>query len=98
MLKAIKKSLYAIKDALKKEQNETREMFEIYLRFSKGDASKKEMKIANQQFRDILKGAGIGAFALLPLSSLTLPIIIKVGHKFGIDILPSAFYERNSDS
>ena len=53
------------------------------------------MKAANEQFLDVLKGLGIGVFATLPFAPITIPFIIRLGRRFGIDVLPSAFYEKD---
>jgi hypothetical protein len=53
------------------------------------------MKQANQQFIDVLKGLGIGVFALLPFSPITIPLVIQVGKWVGVDILPSSFKQDN---
>ena len=54
------------------------------------------MHTANLQLVDLLKGLGIGVVAILPFSPITIPFIIKVGQRFGIDVLPSAFYEQET--
>ena len=48
------------------------------------------MKLANRQLADLLKGLGIGVFAILPFSPLTIPAIIIVSRRLGVNILPSA--------
>ena len=68
-------------------------MFSIYLKYTKGEASKDEMKLANEQFQDILKTLGLGVFAVLPFAPMTIPFIVKLAHKFGIEILPSSFMD-----
>ena len=75
-------------------KEETREMLVIYRKFTQGNASDAEMKIANEQLVDVIKGLGIGVFAALPFAPITIPFIIKLGKRFGIEVLPSAFYER----
>lgn len=80
-----------LKVALAQEKIETKEMLQIYKRYTKRDASIEEMRIANKQFIDILKGLGIGVFAVLPFSPITIPIMIKVGRLVGVEILPSSF-------
>lgn len=80
-----------VKIALAQEKVETKAMLSIYKRYTKRDASVEEMRIANQQFVDILKGLGIGIFAILPFAPITIPIMIKVGRLVGVEILPSSF-------
>jgi hypothetical protein len=83
-----------VKLALAQEKIETKEMLSIYGRYTKRKASAEEMRIANQQFVDILKGLGIGVFAVLPFSPITIPIMIKVGRMVGVEILPSSFIDN----
>jgi hypothetical protein len=93
----IRRDLLAIKKALAQEKEETREMLAIYRKFTQGDASEEEMSIANEQLVDLVKGLGIGVFAALPFAPITIPFIIRLGKRFGIDVLPSAFYEQDDD-
>ena len=80
-----------VKLALAQEQDETKEMLSIYRKYTKRQASDVEMKIANKQFIDLLKGLGLGVFAILPFAPITIPIVVKVGSMVGVDILPSSF-------
>jgi hypothetical protein len=90
----IKNILLQIKEILEQETVETTEMFSVYARYLQGIASKKEMQKANEQLRDLLKGLGVGALAMLPFAVITLPLLIKVSKAFGVDILPKWFKER----
>jgi hypothetical protein len=87
----LKRQMLKIKIALAQEKAETKAMLSIYKRYTKRDASVEEMRIANQQFVDILKGLGIGIFAILPFAPITIPLMIKIGRLVGVEILPSAF-------
>ncbi len=91
----LKRQLIRVKFALAQEKDETKEMLAIYRRYTKKQASPEEMKLANQQFFDVLKGLGVGVFAVLPFAPITIPIVIKVGKWVGVDILPSSFNEEN---
>ncbi|WP_085299944.1 hypothetical protein [Cognaticolwellia mytili] len=93
----IKRSMLKVKVALAQEKVETREMLSIYKRYTKRQASAEEMRIANQQFIDVLKGLGLGVFAVLPFSPITIPIMIKVGRMVGVEILPSSFIEQKKN-
>jgi hypothetical protein len=84
------KSLFTVKEALSKESAETKVMLKVYLRYTKGEAKQAEMKMANAQFRDLLKTLGLGALAVLPFAPLTIPTFVKIGRKFGVDIIPSS--------
>ncbi len=90
----LKQQLLRVKTALSQEKQETKEMLSTYRRYTKGKTSPEEMKIANQQFLDVLKGLGLGVFAVLPFSPITIPIVIKVGKWVGVDILPSSFRDE----
>ncbi|WP_286233878.1 hypothetical protein [Thalassotalea sediminis] len=90
----LKRQLVLVKYALAQEKKETHEMLSTYKRYTRRQASSEEMKIANKQFLDVLKGLGIGVFAVLPFAPLTIPIAIKLGKWVGVDILPSSFSEQ----
>ncbi len=92
----IRRDLLAVKAVLAQEKKETREMLTVYKKFTHGEASAQEMKIANEQMVDILKGLGVGIFAILPFAPITIPFLIYMGKRFGVEILPSAFYEKEA--
>ena len=86
--------LLRIKKALSTEKAETKKMFAIYKKGRR--AVKSELKWANNQFKDILKGLGLLTFAAIPVpgGGLLLGTLISLAKKkYNIDILPSAFYE-----
>lgn len=80
-----------IKKSLEQEKHETKEMLVTYKRYTQKKATKEEMKEANKQFVDIVKGLGLGMFAILPFAPITIPLILKLGKRVGVDILPSSF-------
>lgn len=90
-LLVLKRQMLRLKKALAQEKLETKEMLVIYRKYTMRQASKEEMKIANQQFFDVVKGVGVGVFAILPFAPITIPIMIKIGKWVGVDILPSSF-------
>lgn len=94
----LKRQMLCIKIALLQETVETKEMMKSYRRYSQGNASKEEMRIANAQFFDVLKGLGIGVFAVLPFAPITIPIAIKLGKMVGVEILPSSFVNNDHQS
>ena len=83
--------MVALKIALAQEKQETKEMLHIYRRYTQGLASKEELHTANEQFLDILKGLGLGVFAVLPFAPITIPLVVKLGQWVGVDVLPSSF-------
>jgi len=86
-----RRAMVALKIALAQEKQETKEMLSIYRRYTQGQTSKEELKRANEQFVDILKGLGLGVFAVLPFAPLTIPLVVKLGSLVGVDVLPSSF-------
>ncbi len=92
----LKRQMVSLKIALSQEKVETKEMLSIYKKYSKRQASPDEMTLANKQFMDILKGLGLGVFAVLPFSPITIPVLIKLGKMVGVDILPSSFNKDNN--
>ena len=81
--------------ALAQEKKETKEMIAIYQKYTQGNATKAEMRLANDQFIDILKGLGLGVFALLPFAPITIPLIIKLGKLVGVDVMPDMFNKKS---
>ncbi|WP_299073121.1 hypothetical protein [uncultured Paraglaciecola sp.] len=87
----IKQGLLTVKQGLAQESRETKLMLSTYKRFSKGQASKQEMEAANKQFVDVIRGLGLGVLVVLPFAPITLPFVVKLGEKLGVNVLPSAF-------
>jgi len=94
----LRRTMLQLKIALAQETLETKEMIVIYRRYTKKQASPEEMKIANKQFFDVLKGLGLGVFAVLPFAPITIPVIVKLGKIVGVDVLPSSFNASNLNS
>jgi hypothetical protein len=90
-LTPLKRSLLTVKRGLAQESRETKVMLGTYKRFTEGRASKLEMQEANKQFIDVIRGLGLGVLAVLPFSPITLPLVVKLGEKIGVNVLPSAF-------
>ncbi len=90
----LKQQMLRLKLALSQEKNETKAMLAIYRKHTRGQASKEELKLANQQFGDVVKGLGIGVFAVLPFAPITIPLMIKIAKLVGVDILPSSFNSK----
>ena len=76
------------------ESKETSEMLEIYRKYMAGEKLDPEsITKANNQFADLIKNAGLlGVFAL-PGGLVAIAFLIKLGKKFGVDILPKSFKE-----
>ncbi|WP_440903159.1 hypothetical protein ACMZOO_09680 [Catenovulum sp. SX2] len=87
----LRRAMLSLKIALRQESAETRQMLEIYKRSTRGKASKEEIAIANEQFLDVLRGIGLGIFAVLPFAPITIPLIVKLGRWVGVEVMPSSF-------
>ena len=85
--------LEKLKVGLAQETDQTKEMLEIYQRQATGKATKEEVAWANHQFRDVLRSMGLGVLLILPFAPVTLPLIVKLGRKLGIEVLPDSFRE-----
>ena len=98
MIKRIRKNLVLIKAILAEENRETKQMLAIYKNFIKGESNKKEMNQANEQFRQILKNAGIGFLAIFPFAPITIPLVVYIGKILKFDVLPRSFRTKNGES
>jgi hypothetical protein len=82
-------ALRKIRDYLGDEAHDTKRMAELYSKYLRGKATKEEIKEANSELIDLAKNLGLGALILLPFSPITLPLIIKLSKKLGINIFPN---------
>ncbi len=100
-----KDKIMKLRNAVKQEWWETGLMWEI---IQKGtDAKDYEIEFANKQFKDMLKGVGLGAWYALPIpgNTLWITMVEKLLNKFGISIMPdeikkqvfSGMYENFAD-
>ncbi|MBB1274269.1 hypothetical protein [Psychromonas sp. SR45-3] len=89
-----RRAMIKLKIALAQEKQETILMLTTYKNYTQGLASKAEMKMANEQMVNVLKGLGLGVFAILPFAPITIPIIIKLGRLVGVEVMPSAFIDK----
>ena len=94
----LQKNLRIIRSAFRTESQETAAMLKTYLEYTQGEVGTKEMKEANKQFRNLLKAIGLGALAVLPFSPITIPLIVKLGEKLGVDVLPPSIREELENS
>tara|TARA_B110000091_G_scaffold203518_1_gene237089 strand:+ start:1306 stop:1683 length:378 start_codon:yes stop_codon:yes gene_type:complete len=92
----LQRQMLGIKLALAQERSETKAMLSTYRKYTMRQASRGDMLAANKQFVDLLKGLGLGVFAVLPFAPITIPVVIKVGRWVGVEILPSSFADIDS--
>ena len=87
--------LEKIFQAIKNERKETQELGLLLKKYAaqSGNLTKDEMKIVKDQFFDLLKMAGLSIPLIMPFSPVIIPLIVKLGLKVGIRILPTSFYD-----
>lgn len=93
----IKKHLKRVKRILEKESQQSSSMFKVYFLYSQGLASKEQMTKANLQFKSLMKTMGLSFLVILPLAPLTIPAIITLGKKYGVDMIPESFKEEEDE-
>jgi len=80
---------------VRRESTQTKEMvlvFKDLLHKQLGgnkNPSEEEVKEAIKQLKDVGKISALLPLVMLPGSVLTIPILVKIGKKFNIDILPT---------
>lgn len=92
----LRSALLTLRDALQEETEETRDMVEVYYRFTMNRASREDMHRANQQFKDLIRMTGLGILLVLPMAPVSIPLIVKLGQRLGVEVMPSA-YRRERD-
>ena len=92
--KSLEHKLANIFMAIKNEKEETKELAQLLKKYveQQGSLSSEEMKKVKDQFSDILKMAGLSIPIMMPFSFVIIPLIIKLGQKVGVNILPTSFY------
>lgn len=91
-----------LRELILKLRNEASEFKEAGLILKKYARKQEVSQIEKEKFReqliDGIKLLGIGIpFALIPGSSLILPVILGVTKRFNIDLLPSSFKDKNEN-
>jgi hypothetical protein len=88
--------LLKIREELKKETLENKQMLEFYYKASFNQASKEELEKANYQFNQLIKTIGLGVILTIPFSIITFPMILKLAKMLKIDILPKWFQDSHN--
>ncbi|MBH44715.1 MAG: hypothetical protein CMD88_04595 [Gammaproteobacteria bacterium] len=90
----IRSTLLQIKTILAEESKESSEMLSTYQKYVSGQKIEKdEIDKANIQFSNLIKNIGaLGIFAL-PGGILAIAFLVKLGNKFGINILPDKYFK-----
>ena len=81
--------------AIKNEQKETQELGLLLKKYAlqSGNLTRDEMRIVKDQFMDILRIAGLSIPLIMPFSPVIIPLMMKLGQKVGVRILPTSFYD-----
>ena len=92
--KSLEHKLANIFMAIKNEKEETKELAQLLKKYveQQGSLSSEEMKKVKEQFSDLLKMAGLSIPIMMPFSFVIIPLIMKLGQKVGVKILPTSFY------
>lgn len=94
ILNFAKNDLLKIKNIFENEGLNSRDVLVYYGRYLSDKGTKADLEVANAKFLELLKAAGFGAFLVLPGTVITLPAILLLCKKLGINILPKSFYEQ----
>ena len=81
--------------AIKNEKEETEELAQLLKKYveQQGSLSSQEMTKVKDQFSDLLKMAGLSIPIIMPFSFVIIPLMMKLGQKVGVKILPTSFYD-----
>ena len=92
--KSLEHKLANIFMAIKNEKEETKELAQLLKKYveQQGSLSSEEMTKVKEQFSDLLKIAGLSIPIIMPFSFVIIPLIMKLGQKVGVKILPTSFY------
>jgi hypothetical protein len=93
----LRAQLLVLKTGLAKESNLTRAMLVTYYQYTTGEVTLNELHRANRQFRSFLKTMGMGVLVILPFAPLSIPAIIMLGKRLGVDVIPDSFKEENPE-
>ena len=91
----VKITLIKYRKFIKKESTQTQEMIVVFrdlLHKQLGgnkNPTEEEIKEAISQLKDVGKITALMPLVLLPGSILTIPLLIKLGKRYNIDILPN---------
>ena len=82
--------------AIKNEKKETQELGLLLKKYAtqSGKLSRDEIKIVKDQFVDLLKITGLSIPLIMPFSPVIIPLMMKLGQKVGVRILPTSFYDK----
>ena len=97
MREQLQKSLLVLKRGLAQETEETKKMLLVYQRYTRGEVTEQELQEAHRQFVSVLKSLGLSIVVILPFSPITLPALVKLGDKLGVDILPDSFKDLDTE-
>ena len=91
----LRRTLLGLKRALSQEKKGTKQMLVTYRKYTQGKATEAELIEANKQLLDVFRSLGLSVVVILPFAPVTLPAIVKLGEKLGIEVLPRSFRNQN---
>lgn len=92
----LRSALLALREGLQEETEETRDMLEVYYRYTMNRATREDMRRANRQFADLIRMMGLGILLVLPMAPVSIPLIVKLGQRLGVEVMPSS-YRKDRD-
>jgi len=79
------------------EFSETKEAAEIIWRSKNKNLTPDEKKKIKRQGADLVKITFLGALFAVPGSGVLIIFLIKLGKRFGMNVLPSSFDKKNKN-
>ena len=97
LLKKIEQETKLFLENVKEQAENTQEAGEVIQKYISGqDLSNEDEKILKTQLVDWLKIFGIVVpFVLIPGASILLPFLIKIAKKYNIELMPTAFQNKD---
>lgn len=87
-------SYKTFKEDSKNEIEETKELTKLLWEYRKRKLTDKEVELVKGQSKDLLRIAFMGSLFVIPGGSALTFILIKFGHKTGIEFVPSSFKKK----
>lgn len=84
----IKKSLQKLKSVFEEEIEKSKEMWAIYSKAAKGEATMNELHSANRICQELMSTARFAAVLAMPGAIFVLPHLVKAAEQFGVDLVP----------
>ena len=89
------KFFVSLRKLLEEETETTKEMLNIYSKSFVGEATKEDIKKANNDLVELFKKLGVGSILVfVPFSLFLFPLVVKFARWYGVEILPADYRDR----